>query len=65
MRFVDMVLPVAMSIFLMDASIAIGALGIAIAAVKWLAIVAPIILLLLIVVQRFYVRTSKQLRLLE
>ena len=42
-----------------------GAAGLAIAAVGWFAIAIPVVIVVLITIQRFYVRTSKQLRILE
>ncbi|KAL6360528.1 hypothetical protein LRP88_06234 [Fusarium phalaenopsidis] len=42
-----------------------GAAGLAIAAVGWFAVSIPFVIGVLILIQRFYVRTSKQLRLLE
>lgn len=43
----------------------VGITGLAAAAVKWFAITIPFVVTVLVVIQRFYVRTSKQLRLLE
>jgi ATP-binding cassette, subfamily C (CFTR/MRP), member 1 len=42
-----------------------GAAGLAMAAVSWFAISIPFVIVVLALIQRFYVRTSKQLRLLE
>lgn len=42
-----------------------GAAGLSIAAVSWFAISIPIVIAVLVMIQRFYVRTSKQLRILE
>lgn len=42
-----------------------GAAGLAIAAVGWFAIAIPVVITVLVTIQRFYVRTSKQLRILE
>ncbi|KAF7558681.1 hypothetical protein G7046_g5481 [Stylonectria norvegica] len=65
MRLVDIVLPVALSVFLFEVAACFGAAGLAIAAVSWFAISIPFVVAVLVVIQRFYVRTSKQLRLLE
>ncbi|KAL4722768.1 hypothetical protein ACLX1H_010006 [Fusarium chlamydosporum] len=42
-----------------------GAAGLAMAAVSWFAISIPFVITILVLIQRFYVRTSKQLRLIE
>lgn len=42
-----------------------GVTALAVSAVSWFAIAIPFVAVVLVVVQRFYVRTSKQLRLLE
>ncbi|KAK7403629.1 hypothetical protein QQX98_010594 [Neonectria punicea] len=65
LRYVDMILPVALAIFLFEITACIGAAGLAIAAVGWFAISIPFVVATLVLIQRFYVRTSKQLRLLE
>jgi Flp pilus assembly protein TadB len=39
--------------------------GLAAAAVSWFAIAIPFVVVVTVVIQRFYVKTSKQLRLLE
>lgn len=44
---------------------AIASFILAMVALPWIAICVPIIVLLMVLIQRFYVRTSKQLRLLE
>ncbi|KAH7152137.1 P-loop containing nucleoside triphosphate hydrolase protein [Dactylonectria estremocensis] len=65
LRYVDMVLPVALSVFIFEITACLGAAGLAIAAVSWFAISIPFVIAILVLIQRFYVRTSKQLRLLE
>ncbi|KPM44027.1 ABC transporter C family member 12 [Neonectria ditissima] len=65
LRHVDMILPVALAIFLFEITACVGAAGLAIAAVSWFAISIPFVVATLVLIQRFYVRTSKQLRLLE
>ncbi|KAF7550053.1 hypothetical protein G7Z17_g5969 [Cylindrodendrum hubeiense] len=65
LRYVDMVLPLALSVFLFEITACIGAAGLAIAAVSWFAISIPFVVATLVLIQRFYVRTSKQLRVLE
>ncbi|KAM0561862.1 hypothetical protein ACHAPJ_003033 [Fusarium lateritium] len=65
LRHVDIILPLALSIFLFEIAACFGAAGLAIAAVSWFAISIPFVFAVLVLIQRFYVRTSKQLRLLE
>ncbi|KAH7303548.1 P-loop containing nucleoside triphosphate hydrolase protein [Stachybotrys elegans] len=65
LRLVDMVLPRSLAIFLLDVFGCLGVVALAAAAVPWFAIAMPFIAIVLGMVQRFYVRTSKQLRLLE
>ncbi|GKT98958.1 unnamed protein product [Fusarium langsethiae] len=65
LRHVDIILPVACSIFLFEVAACFGAAGLAMAAVSWFAISIPFVVAVLVLIQRFYVRTSKQLRLLE
>ncbi|OAQ69331.1 sulfonylurea receptor/ ABC transporter [Purpureocillium lilacinum] len=65
MRFIDIALPVSLVIFLFQSASSVGTLGLAVAAVPWIAISVPFIAATLVIVQRFYVRTSKQLRLLD
>ncbi|CAM1508146.1 Fc.00g049940.m01.CDS01 [Cosmosporella sp. VM-42] len=65
MRLVDVVLPMALSVFIFEVSQCFGVAGLAIAAVGWFAIAIPFVILVLVLIQRFYVRTSKQLRILE
>ncbi|RGP79933.1 canalicular multispecific organic anion transporter 2 [Fusarium longipes] len=65
LRHVDIILPIACSIFLFEVAACFGAAGLAMAAVSWFAISIPFVIAILVLIQRFYVRTSKQLRLLE
>ncbi|KAI9149384.1 ABC transporter C family member [Paramyrothecium foliicola] len=65
LRLVDMVLPRSLAIFLLDVASCIGVAGLAISAIYWFTIAIPFVVVVLAMVQRFYVRTSKQLRLLE
>ncbi|KAK2593714.1 hypothetical protein QQS21_008579 [Conoideocrella luteorostrata] len=65
LRFVDVVLPITLSVFLFEVVNVISIAGLAAAAVSWFAISIPFVVVVLVVIQRFYVRTSKQLRLLE
>ncbi|KAF5660407.1 major facilitator family transporter-associated [Fusarium heterosporum] len=65
LRHVDIILPIASSIFLFEVAACFGAAGLAMAAVSWFAISIPFVIATLVAIQRFYVRTSKQLRLLE
>ncbi|RFN49501.1 canalicular multispecific organic anion transporter 2 [Fusarium flagelliforme] len=65
LRHVDIVLPIACSVFLFEVAACFGAAGLAMAAVSWFAISIPFVIAVLVLIQRFYVRTSKQLRLLE
>ncbi|TQS33828.1 hypothetical protein Golomagni_05814 [Golovinomyces magnicellulatus] len=60
-----MVLPVSVIVFLFELGISLGGLVLAVVAVKWLAIALPIVIFALVGIQRFYVRTSKQLRILD
>ncbi|KAF4334279.1 multidrug resistance-associated [Fusarium beomiforme] len=65
LRHVDIILPMAFSIFLFEVAACFGAAGLAMAAVSWFAASIPFVIVVLLLIQRFYVRTSKQLRLLE
>lgn len=65
LRYVDIVLPVALAVFIFEITACIGAAGLAMAAVSWFAISIPFVVATLVLIQRFYVRTSKQLRILE
>ncbi|KAF0639068.1 hypothetical protein FPSE5266_00902 [Fusarium pseudograminearum] len=65
LRHVDIILPIACSIFLFEVAACFGAAGLAMAAVSWFAISIPFVVAVLVLIQRFYVRTSKQLRLIE
>ncbi|RSM15280.1 hypothetical protein CEP52_000842 [Fusarium oligoseptatum] len=65
LRLVDAVLPLSLSVFLFEVAACFGAAGLAIAAVGWFAVSIPFVISVLVLIQRFYVRTSKQLRLLE
>ncbi|KAK5993610.1 ABC multidrug transporter B [Cladobotryum mycophilum] len=65
MRLVDITLPIALTVFLFEVITCLGVAGLAIAAVSWFAISIPFVMVILVMIQRFYVRTSKQLRLLE
>ncbi|KAJ6445281.1 ABC multidrug transporter [Purpureocillium lavendulum] len=65
MRFIDIALPVSLVVFLFQSASSVGTLGLAVAAIPWIAISVPFIAVTLVIVQRFYVRTSKQLRLLD
>ncbi|KAF4450880.1 hypothetical protein F53441_6057 [Fusarium austroafricanum] len=65
LRHVDIILPIASSVFLFEVAACFGAAGLAMAAVSWFAISIPFVIAVLVLIQRFYVRTSKQLRLLE
>ncbi|KAG8669721.1 hypothetical protein FPOAC2_09062 [Fusarium poae] len=65
LRYVDIILPIACSVFLFEVAACFGAAGLAMAAVSWFAISIPFVIAILVLIQRFYVRTSKQLRLLE
>ncbi|KAF4981000.1 hypothetical protein FZEAL_3115 [Fusarium zealandicum] len=65
LRLVDTVLPLSLSVFHFEIAACFGAAGLAIAAVGWFAVSIPFVIGVLVLIQRFYVRTSKQLRLLE
>jgi ATP-binding cassette subfamily C (CFTR/MRP) protein 1 len=65
LRLVDMVLPRSLSVFSLDVFSCAGVAGLAIAAMPWFAIAVPFIIVVLSMIQRFYVKTSKQLRILE
>ncbi|KAL7925556.1 multidrug resistance-related protein [Trichoderma austrokoningii] len=65
LRLVDIDLPVNLAIFLFDMMTCIGVTGLAVGAVGYFAAALPFIIVILLIVQRFYVRTSKQLRILE
>ncbi|KAK4083017.1 uncharacterized protein Triagg1_1907 [Trichoderma aggressivum f. europaeum] len=65
LRLVDIDLPVALAIFLFDISTCIGVTGLAVGAVGYFAASLPFVIIVLLMIQRFYVRTSKQLRILE
>ncbi|KAK3369714.1 putative ABC transporter [Lasiosphaeria ovina] len=65
MRLVDMVLPRGFVTTAFQVFGAMGELAIAVVAIPYLAATLPVILGLLVLVQRFYLRTSRQLRLLE
>lgn len=65
MRYIDLILPVSFVILMFEICSSLASVGLAVAAVNWIAITIPVVLMVLIAVQRFYVRTSKQLRLLE
>ncbi|RFU76786.1 multidrug resistance-related [Trichoderma arundinaceum] len=65
LRLVDIDLPVALAIFLFDITICIGVTGLAVGAVSYFAAALPLVIVVLLMIQRFYVRTSKQLRILE
>ncbi|GFP55423.1 ABC multidrug transporter B [Trichoderma asperellum] len=65
LRLVDIDLPVNLAIFLFDVMTCISVTGLAIGAVSYFAAALPFIIVILLLIQRFYVRTSKQLRILE
>ncbi|KAL9471318.1 hypothetical protein ACSS6W_009259 [Trichoderma asperelloides] len=65
LRLVDIDLPVNLAIFLFDVMTCISVTGLAIGAVSYFAAALPFIIVILFLIQRFYVRTSKQLRILE
>ncbi|KAJ6438338.1 ABC multidrug transporter [Purpureocillium lavendulum] len=65
MRFVDIMLPISLSVFMLEVTMCVAVAGLAVSAVSYFAISVPFIVAILAVIQRFYVRTSKQLRLLE
>ncbi|KAI5461452.1 P-loop containing nucleoside triphosphate hydrolase protein [Mariannaea sp. PMI_226] len=65
LRLVDIVLPRSLSVFIFEITACLGAAGLAITAVGWFAVSIPLVVGILVLIQRFYVRTSKQLRLLE
>jgi uncharacterized membrane protein YbaN (DUF454 family) len=48
-----------------DITICIGVTGLAVGAVSYFAASLPFVITILLMIQRFYVRTSKQLRILE
>lgn len=48
-----------------DVSTCIGVTGLAVGAVGYFAASLPFVIIVLLMIQRFYVRTSKQLRILE
>ncbi|EHK26141.1 uncharacterized protein TRIVIDRAFT_36031 [Trichoderma virens Gv29-8] len=58
-------LPVSLAIFLFDVSTCVGVTGLAVGAVGYFAASLPFVITILLMIQRFYVRTSKQLRILE
>ncbi|KAL7915178.1 P-loop containing nucleoside triphosphate hydrolase protein [Trichoderma velutinum] len=65
LRLVDIDLPVSLAIFLFDIAACIGVTGLAVGAVGYFAASLPFVIIVLLMIQRFYVRTSKQLRILE
>ncbi|KAM0258788.1 hypothetical protein ACHAQJ_003630 [Trichoderma viride] len=65
LRLVDIDLPVNLAIFLFDVSICVGVTGLAVGAVSYFAASLPFVMIILLIIQRFYIRTSKQLRILE
>lgn len=65
MRYIDLILPISFVVLMFEICSSLASIGLAIAAVNWIAVTIPVVLLALIAIQRFYVRTSKQLRLLE
>ncbi|KAL7937120.1 P-loop containing nucleoside triphosphate hydrolase protein [Trichoderma chlorosporum] len=65
LRLVDIDLPINLAIFLFDISLCIGVTGLAVGAVGYFAASLPFVIIVLLMIQRFYVRTSKQLRILE
>ncbi|KAL6910741.1 multidrug resistance-related protein [Trichoderma evansii] len=65
LRLVDIDLPVNLAIFLFDVMTCISVTGLAVGAVSYFAAALPFIIVILLIIQRFYVRTSKQLRILE
>ncbi|KAM0745247.1 hypothetical protein ACQRIT_000631 [Beauveria bassiana] len=65
MQLIDMILPGALIATAVHAASCISVSALAIAATPYFAAVLPFILLALGIVHRFYLRTSKQLRLLE
>ncbi|KAM0479830.1 hypothetical protein ACHAPX_004407 [Trichoderma viride] len=65
LRLVDIDLPVNLAIFLFDVMTCISVTGLAVGAVSYFAAALPFIIVILFIIQRFYVRTSKQLRILE
>ncbi|UKZ46329.1 hypothetical protein TrVGV298_000530 [Trichoderma virens] len=65
LRLVDIDLPVSLAIFLFDVSTCVGVTGLAVGAVGYFAASLPFVITILLMIQRFYVRTSKQLRILE
>ncbi|UKZ93816.1 uncharacterized protein TrAFT101_008724 [Trichoderma asperellum] len=65
LRLVDIDLPVNLAIFLFDVMTCISVTGLAVGAVSYFAAALPFIIVILLLIQRFYVRTSKQLRILE
>lgn len=50
---------------IIDVSTCIGVTGLAVGAVGYFAASLPFVIIVLLMIQRFYVRTSKQLRILE
>ncbi|KAK6353572.1 hypothetical protein TWF696_005534 [Orbilia brochopaga] len=62
---VDMDLPAALINFMESALIVLGVLGVSLVATPWIAIMLPFLGLCFFYVVRFYLRTSRQLRLIE
>ncbi|KAL2059858.1 hypothetical protein VTL71DRAFT_10013 [Oculimacula yallundae] len=65
LRLVDMILPGALINVFYQIGTCIGTMSVVIAAVGYFAVSLPFIIGVLYIVQRFYLRTSRQLRLLE
>ncbi|KAF7595475.1 hypothetical protein BBP40_005811 [Aspergillus hancockii] len=65
MSLVDMELPLYLHITLFDVATCIVEAGLILSASKWAALACPAILAILYLLQNFYLRTSRQLRLLD
>ncbi|KAL2284671.1 hypothetical protein FJTKL_08763 [Diaporthe vaccinii] len=64
-RLCDWQLPIALIVTLFEFLSVVASIGIAVSAIAWIAIGIPVMVAVLFFLQRFYLRTSRQLRLLE
>ncbi|KAI9929684.1 hypothetical protein MW887_001160 [Aspergillus wentii] len=65
MSLIDMDLPLALMDFLFSLAGCIAEAGLIVSASKWAALILPVLLLVLYIIQKFYLRSSRQLRLLD
>ncbi|XHG06242.1 hypothetical protein AWENTII_009447 [Aspergillus wentii] len=65
MSLIDMDLPLALMDFLFSLAGCIAEAGLIVSASKWAALILPVLLFVLYIIQKFYLRSSRQLRLLD